>query len=267
MSARGRKDLATNTGAYVLNALDADERNDLEAQLADSEQARHEVTELTDTAVLLGLAVRPVEPSAALKERLMGRIATTPQLSKVIPPVAALVPGSPGGAHLGGPSTSASDTARSRWFTRPVIALTAVAAAVALIVGGGVVANIVQNSGDQTHQANELAQITNAPDATSAESPVSTGGTAKLVWAASVGKSMLTMTGVATLPSDKTYELWYIDATGAATPAGLLDINGDSDWRVLDGTMHAGDTVGVTIEPRGGSGAPTTKPVVAIASA
>ena len=37
--------------------------------------------------------------------------------------------------------------------------------------------------------------------------------------------------------------------------------------RVLDGDMKAGDTVGVTVEPSGGSKTPTTTPIVAIASA
>jgi hypothetical protein len=33
---------------------------------------------------------------------------------------------------------------------------------------------------------------------------------------------------------------------------------------VLDGSMLPGDSIGVTVEPEGGSDAPTTEPVVAV---
>jgi hypothetical protein len=44
---------------------------------------------------------------------------------------------------------------------------------------------------------------------------------------------------------------------------------GDSgtSWRVLDGAMHGGDSIGLTVEPEGGSQTPSTKPVVQIVSA
>mgnify|MGYP000911767092 FL=1 len=75
------------------------------------------------------------------------------------------------------------------------------------------------------------------------------------------------MAGLAPLPADPTSEHWSINDAGAR-PAGTFGVAGSgSTWRVLDGTMKAGDTVGVTVEPRGGSDAPTTDPVVVISSA
>ncbi len=53
--------------------MDAQERADFETQLAESEELRNEVTELTDTAVLLGLAADPVTPSPALKQNIMAQ--------------------------------------------------------------------------------------------------------------------------------------------------------------------------------------------------
>ncbi|MEP6482127.1 MAG: anti-sigma factor, partial [Rhodoglobus sp.] len=77
----------------------------------------------------------------------------------------------------------------------------------------------------------------------------------------------LIVDGLAELPADKVYELWYIDGSGARGAGTFTVGSAGSTWRVLDGTMRAGDTVGVTVEPAGGSKAPTTDPIVKIASA
>jgi anti-sigma-K factor RskA len=110
-----------------------------------------------------------------------------------------------------------------------------------------------------------LAAIYSAPDSQRAETSVASGGKATLVWSLALGKSALIVKGLDKLPSDKAYELWYINSKGEATRAGLL--TGSDTWHVLDGKMTKGDTVGVTVEPSGGSHSPTTKPIVAIASA
>ena len=148
-----------------------------------------------------------------------------------------------------------------------VTALAAVAAAIALFVGGGVITtSLAQNSFAQ-QQADQLAAINSADDAQRASVDLADGGTATLVWSNTLLSSALIVDGLAPLPADRTYELWYINDAGAR-PAGTFGVAGSgSTWRVLDGTMKAGDTVGVTVEPRGGSDAPTTDPVVVIASA
>jgi anti-sigma-K factor RskA len=64
-------------------------------------------------------------------------------------------------------------------------------------------------------------------------------------------------------PSGTTYALWYIGADGM-TAAGTFDGDGGV---VLTGQMDAGDTVGVTVEPAGGSDAPTTDPIIMIETA
>lgn len=278
----GTNDPALNTGAYVLNALEHDERIEFETQLGESEAIRNEVTELTDTAALLGLAVEPVQPSATLKANIMSMIASTPQLPREVAPVRTLQsvpPLAPEGAaapagtnEVRDAPTAATRKAQARWFSRPVAALTAVAAAIAIIVSGGLIANSLSASNFQQQQASQLAAITSSADMQQATpTPVSSGGTATLVWSETLGKSAMILNGVKSLPNNKTYELWYIDEAGAATSAGLLDSsstdNSDKIWRVLDGTMKPGLTVGVTVEPNGGSDAPTTTPIVAISPA
>lgn len=258
------KELGNLSGSYALNGLDAADLAEFETHLQQSHATRDEVTELTDTAVLLGLATRPVQPSAGLKASIMDQLDAHPQL-----PVAA---SSAAGASSASVATAAFESpagrkAQARWFTRPVTALAAVAAAIALFVGGGVITtSLAQNSFAQ-QQADQLAAINSADDAQRASVDLADGGTATLVWSNTLLSSALIVDGLAPLPADRTYELWYINDAGAR-PAGTFGVAGSgSTWRVLDGTMKAGDTVGVTVEPRGGSDAPTTDPVVVIASA
>jgi anti-sigma-K factor RskA len=285
---RPTSDLGLNSGAYVLNALSPSETQEFETHLAESETTRNEVTEMSDTAVLLGLAVTPVQPSSALKANLMAQIASMPQLSRDVAPIRTLpqpksadtvapVASESAPAEMSAPETQSAPQAMSatsakaqvRWFNRPLIALTSVAAAAALILGAGAVTTLMGNTvGVEQQQADALAAITSAEDMQRTAAEVSTGGTATLVWSEELGSSAMIVDGVAELPEGSTYELWYIDAAGTATPAGLFNVS-DSDrtLAVLEGKMDAGDTVGVTVEPEGGSSAPTTDPIVAIASA
>ena len=277
-------DLGLNSGAYVLNALSPSEAQEFETHLGESETTRNEVTELSDTAVLLGLAVAPVQPSAGLKASLMSQIASMPQLPRDVAPIrtlpqarhadpvapdAPLYDTVPPEASTPPVLSATSAKTQVRWFNRPIIALTSVAAAVALIIGAGAVTSLIgSNPSVEQQQADALAAITSADDMQRIAAEVSTGGTATLVWSDELASSAMIVDGVAELPEGKTYELWYIDAAGTATPAGLFDVSGsERTLAVLDGKMGAGDTVGVTVEPEGGSSAPTTDPIVAIASA
>ncbi|EAR24958.1 membrane protein [marine actinobacterium PHSC20C1] len=259
-------DLAAQSGAYALNALSPEEREAFEKHLTASAETRTETTELSDTAVALGMAVDPVTPPPALKANLMAMIAQTPQLprevevvddaAKVVQPAA----------------TPAEKKAQGRWFTRPATALAAVAAAVALIVAGGVVADSIgrtslQETSFAAQQADQLAAINGASDSQRLVSTVTGGATATFVWSVELASSAVIVDGLEPLPDNQVYELWYIDSAGAR-PAGLMDASTDgTTWRVLDGKMAAGDVVGVTIEPKGGSDAPTTAPIVVFESA
>ena len=307
MSSRNEQYPADLSGAYALHALDADDTATFEAHLAESEWARIEAAELSDTAVALGLAVAPVQPSAAVKANLMSLLASTPQLpplpraaghdpaegaaSAVAPTSAPSTPGLPGtppttagGVSADAPSAvtdirssngaassphgsaTATERAQARWFKRPAQIMLAAAAAVALFVGGTVLGQTLNTNQFASQQASGLAQINAADDSQRAATTTADGQEATLVWSNKLGISAVLVDNLPALPSDQDYQLWYINGEGAA-PAGTFDSSGDSTaWRVLDGTMHAGDQVGITVEPSGGSDQPTTSPIVAFQS-
>jgi anti-sigma-K factor RskA len=257
-------EVGPDSGAYVLHALSDAENERFEAVLAGSEEARAEVTELADTAVELGLSIAPVDPPAELRGRILDRLSTTPQLAPLAEPAS-----EPAAQRLeavaatGGPAEA---RARRHWASRPISTLIAAAAAVALIFGGGVAVNAVIQGQHASVTASQLSRIQAAGDARRSTVAVTTGGTATLIWSASLKQSAIVLHGIDRLPGGKTYELWYIDKNGA-TPAGTFDASGSPQSVVLSGDMKAGDTVGVTVEPAGGSHSPTTTPIAVIATA
>jgi len=262
------------SGAYALNAVTDDERAAVERAMLDSETFRTEITELSDTAVVLGSAISDEQPPASLKASLMAMLDETPQL-----PAPTETAGDRERSETA-PTTDASSTAfaatagpaerkaSARWFARPVALVGMAAAAVLVVVGGVTVANVVQQpTTSYSADAEQFAAINAAEDAQRISADVSGGGNATLVWSEQLASSAMIVDGLEQLPEESVYELWYIDGDGAR-PAGLFDVEDDGGtWRVLDGDMRPGDTIGITVEPEGGSDAPTTDPIVAIASA
>ncbi|TFD30722.1 anti-sigma factor [Cryobacterium cryoconiti] len=279
-------------GAYALNALGADDAAAYEVHLAASEQARIEAAELSDTAVALGLAVTPVQPSAGLKASLMARLASTPQLAPltapevahpteqtapaadqsaapaapVVPVVAPSQASADATDASAPPRGGAAERARLRWFQRPVGVLAAAAAAVALFAGGTFVGQSLESDQFEQDQAAGLVQITAAADTQRATARTADGQEATLVWSEQSGLSALLIDDLPALSADQDYQLWYIGGSGPVS-AGTFDSSGTGTvWRVLDGSLTAGDTIGVTVEPKGGSKQPTSDPIVAIQS-
>ncbi|MEP6481815.1 MAG: hypothetical protein ABJA94_07395, partial [Rhodoglobus sp.] len=164
-----KDDPASLSGAYALNALGDADRKRFEDHLAESEEARNELTELSDTAVLLGMAVEPVTPPATLKASIMDSLTSTPQVPRLAPVAAPRVE-----RNLG----KAEAKAQARWFTRPITVLVASAAAVALVFGGVALANTLGHTVQQQAQADQLAAINAADDSQRQASDVTGGGSA-----------------------------------------------------------------------------------------
>ena len=248
------------SGAYALNAVSADERAAYEALIAGSDESRNEATELQDTAVILGLAADPVTPPPALRASILAQIATTPQLDAA-PAASEPVTIQSAPAAIATPATR---RAQARWFQRPAVAIASIAAAVALVVGGiGVVTELGQPT--QAPTASPMEQLTLASD--KRETVVEIGdATASLLWSHELGMSALAMDGAAEAPSGHVYQLWYIGEDGARDAGIMTESVDDGSWQLLDGEMHDGDAVGVTVEPAGGSPVPTTDPIVVIQS-
>ncbi|MBT1609030.1 anti-sigma factor [Curtobacterium poinsettiae] len=277
-------DPALMTGSHALDALSDDERALLEDALRTSPELQAENDSLRETALQLAYAVAPIEPPASLKASLLARIATTPQAAPLADttvdqtPVAETTPAqearpAPVTSIADGPTAGgrASSEARRRWFQRPAVMLTAAAAVAAVFFGGLGVGSVIDPNGSEpgtTQASSGLDRIYAASDFQRTTTKVAGGGSATVVWSNDLGKSAVILDGVEQAPKGKTYELWYIGSEeqgGAIKSAGLVDGAADGvHSAVLKGAMSEGATIGMTVEPAGGSKQPTSSPIMAV---
>jgi anti-sigma-K factor RskA len=126
----------------------------------------------------------------------------------------------------------------------------------------------------QAHTQDELNQVRaenqaislllSAPEAKLLTHTVTNGGVATVVLAADRHELAVVTTGLPALPPGKVYQLWLIGKP-AITSAGLLPPAKDGQTPpVLATGVVKGDTLGLTVEPAGGSAQPTTTPILAL---
>ena len=78
------------------------------------------------------------------------------------------------------------------------------------------------------------------------------------------GEAVVIATGLDALPEDLAYQLWLIDDEGP-TSSGLFDVSSTGDGeQVLAGGVGDAIALGISVEPAGGSEAPTTTPVAVV---
>ncbi|WP_375401231.1 anti-sigma factor domain-containing protein [uncultured Amnibacterium sp.] len=257
------------SGAYVLDALTPTEVDSMETAMRSSEDLRSEVAELTDTAVLLGLAVPPVEPSDLLRERLLALVDVTPQLPPLVAVAELDEPAEPeSAARRVEPQHGATVTAGPRqWFTRerftrPSVLLAA-AAAVALLIGGSVLVQRVIVPSPEQAEASQFASLSSAPDLEHQQAAVAGGGTATVSWSDQQRTAAVVLAGERAVPSGKVLQVWCLDGD-TATSAGIYQPAQGHTYDMLQCFPQSGDRVGVTVEPAGGSKQPTTTPIATI---
>ena len=111
-------------------------------------------------------------------------------------------------------------------------------------------------------QDQAIAAVLAAPDARIMSRATTDGGTATIVVSRVEGKVVFTTAGLPRLPASKVYELWLMGPPRIRR-AGLLPAPAAGRTApVLASGLVAGDSVGVTVEPAGGTSQPTTSPIV-----
>lgn len=246
------------TGSYALNALSDEERRDFERHALGDAETLEEVRSLSETAALLAYGVPAETPPQALKADVMAAIRNTRQL-----PASSVV------RDL--PSHSASRPARRavhRPLWRPVVA-----AAAALVVLAGVGLGgwaVGTGAGNKTmqqelamaqEQQQAMLRIMNAPDAKIGTSRLAGGDVVTFASSVQADQAAIMVDAMPPLPEGKSYELWFISASGAV-PAGLMDSPKAPAMQLLDGPLGSATHIGITVEPAGGSPAPTTEPIL-----
>lgn len=238
MTDRDHHDLV---GAYATDAVDADERSQIEAHLASCVDCRAELAAYRE--VLAALATRAVAPPPGLEDAVVSAVRRSS-------------PGPATGRPLTSPPTEHRHRRRGR---RPVMVLAAAAAAAGVFTVGGVVGRATapepttsaSNSG-----MDAVLAVAAADDA--AFLPANVMGTSvRLVVSDEMGKAALLAADMPTPAKGECYQVWRVAPDGTKTSAGLFIP--DADGRVavmLDASENVQSFV-ITTEPPGGSSKPT----------
>jgi anti-sigma-K factor RskA len=250
---RSGGDPHTLAGAYAMDAVPERDRARFERHLAGCDACRQEVRGLREAAAALGTAAA-VRPPDALKETVLRAAAQTRQLRPAVHRV---------------PSRRVGGRRVLGWRPRLTVAAAGALAAVGVATAAGVATYNMQNRLDQAHGRDlTVAAVLTASDATMMSAHVSTGGTATVVMSHRERALVFTAAHLSALPPSESYELWLIGPAGPK-PAGMISASGRGHMvgpMVVSG-LSAGDRVGMTVEPSGGSARPTSPPVMMLSLA
>jgi anti-sigma-K factor RskA len=226
---------ADAVGAYLLGALDADEREGFEAHLASCHVCTRDVAHLKIAADALPVSVPPVTPPPALKDRIMTVVRSEAELL------------SAAGSRADAPASPRGERRRRSvggWSMRPAVAL---ACALALLAGGGL-AGVLLSSGEGTRT---VVAETRAP-AADVRLEIGEDG------------STLVARNMPAPPSGRIYQVWLKRPGRDPEPTSVLwSTRRDGSAEVaVPGSLDGVEAVLVTDEPEGGSEAPTKPPVI-----
>jgi len=241
-----RHDPHSLSGAYALDALEAgSERDRFTRHLSRCQSCASEVRGFREVATAMAFAAAAEAP-AELRGRVLAAAARTRQL----PPEVA------GGSH--------TRPRRTRSWVPWLSGVVATASIVVAVLFGFAQAH-TQDELNQVKAENQaISLLLSAPKAKLLTYEVTHGGVATVVLAADRHELAVVTTGLPALPSGQVYQLWLIGKPKIVS-AGLLPPakNGQTP-AVLATGVAKGDTLGLTVEPAGGSAQPTTTPILAL---
>jgi len=234
----GRPEPHPLTGVYALDALTGPELDRFERHLPRCPACDHEVRDFHETAARLAVAVAATPP-APFRPRVLQAVSATRQ----DPPLT--------GGRAGRPPVA-------RW-----LAVAAAAAAVVAAVALGIAASATQHQLNQAQaQIHSAAAVLTAPDARLTVGATTAGGTATVVSSRSRHAMIITTAGLPALGGGRVYEVWFM-APGRIREAGLLPQPAAGRTSPLLATgLAAGDRIGLSVEPAGGTRQPTTAPIL-----
>lgn len=208
---------------YVLGALDRDDAASFETHAHTCATCAADVEAFRDPLLVLAHTAEPADPPPHLRAAILAAVAPRAEAGE-----------------------SWLDRLRG-W--RPAAGLALAAAAAALVVAVVATRNPPAPTAESLLGGPVAAEVELAPRNAGR---VLIGRDGKAVAEVSLGEA----------PAGKVYEAWVMrnGDVGRAEPAGLVDRDGTATI-VLARRARAGDVIGFTVEPAGGSPAPTSMPV------
>ncbi|GIE34819.1 hypothetical protein Ait01nite_078640 [Actinoplanes italicus] len=229
-------DIHSLVGAYVLDAVDDLERAAVDRHLRECDACRTDAAELREAAARLADGAWSVPPPR-LRDNVLAAVATTRQL-----PVETL--------------RRSRRPYRARWL--------AAAAAVVAAVGAGTAVFTVQEQRVREERSvaeavrtreSEVRDILAAPDVVLRDQPLTGGGKVTVAYSRLRDSGVIMMAADAAPDGGRVFQLWTV-RSGTPVSEGVLAVGQTSIVKVVAG-MSSASAVGVSVEPPGGSPAPT----------
>jgi anti-sigma-K factor RskA len=215
--------------AHALDALEADDALLLEEHVVTCETCRRDLDDLRETTALLAFATDAIEPPARLRAAILDAVAE--------------------------PVTATSRPARVRLaFLRGAFAGTLAGAAIALVIGIALHGKLSDVRGSRDAQSALVSSLLRP----GSQVEQLTGNVQGAVVRSGAG-GKLVLVDLPKPAAGRTYEAWLIGADKTPLPAGTFG-GGKAVVVPLVGDAGGSKTVAITVEPDGGSQAPTTKP-------
>jgi anti-sigma factor RsiW len=233
------------SGAYAVDALDADEKARFEAHLAACTACQAEVADLQEATALMAETTQ-VDPPAALRANVLAGIRNVRPLPPEVPASAA-------------PAAPETPAAVRRLPVRR--RLTALAAAAAVLAVAGVGTVIWQQTTSTNQTVSVADRVLQAADAKRVNVTLPGGVRASLIRSITEGRAVLVTHNMPAAPEGRVYEIWLQTPGGAMVPAGVMKEAG-SRTVLLKGDATSATAAGITVEPEGGSESPTSEPIV-----
>lgn len=243
---------ADDLAVYALGALEGPEKEALERHLEECASCRSELQELQGNAMLLALSAVGPLPPAHLRKRLLRAVARE-QRENVLTP------------------------RRSLWWLVVPYAVSASLIVLAVFLWSETrslhqtIAKLGQRQSEnetQLRQAQDLIHTLTSPESkriTLAPVKAQPQPQGKAYYLSGSGHLIFLANNLAPLPANKVYELWLIPSTGSPLPAGLFQPDSRGTATIVNPPLPAGveaKAFAITIEPAGGSPAPTSEPIM-----
>lgn len=263
MTDPGQESLHDLAAAYALGALSADETQRFEAFMATSPETQREVAEMRDMAALLALGQNDPAPSTDLRDRVLARIGegkVTPIRGSAAAPAGRRVPP----VYWGALAASLLVAAGLGWS---LTGLKKDVAALQDIVANSE-ATLAQRQQELEDRDATLSQILGPGvklyQLTASGDP---DPGVQLFWDQPRNTAIINGYRLKPVPSGQEYQLWFIK-DGKPIPSVTFKPGPEGRARVEKIPVPGGGAVSaaaITVEPAGGSQAPTSTPVLVAA--
>jgi anti-sigma-K factor RskA len=247
---------ADDLALYALDALEGQERANLEQHLATCAACKRELEQLRGDTALLALSTLGPKPPQRARKRLLDAVASEPSRISAVPL-----------------REVAKDETRSRsWWGWLGWAATAAVIVFAVSLGKEnyelkrdlrMASSILNQRTQDLEQARSLANALTNPEGqhftlVAMKTPPQPQG--KAIYLRNRSSLIFMANNMPSLPSQKTYELWLIPMEGAPIPAGLFKPDAHGSATLINPPLPPGmqaKAFAITVENEAGAATPT----------